>query len=62
MTPELDCKAVSRLISEGHDRALPPDQRERLRQHFAICQACRTVEEQMALLRLAMHRLGRDDS
>jgi predicted anti-sigma-YlaC factor YlaD len=62
MTPELDCKEVSRLISEGHDRALPPEQRERLRQHFVICQACRTVDEQMAFLRRAMQRLGRDDN
>jgi hypothetical protein len=50
------------LISEGHDRNLPPEQGERLRQHFVICQACRTVDEQMAFLRLAMQRLGRDDS
>lgn len=62
MTPELDCKEVSRLISEGHDRTLPPEQRERLRQHFVICQTCRTVDEQMAFLRLAMQRLGRDDN
>jgi hypothetical protein len=62
MTPELDCKEVSRLISEGHDRTLPPEQRKRLRQHFVICQTCRTVDEQMAFLRRAMQRLGRDDS
>lgn len=61
MTPELDCKEVSRWISEGLDRDLPPDERERLHQHFLICQACRTVDEQMSFLRRAMQRLGRDD-
>jgi hypothetical protein len=60
MTPELDCKEVSRLISEGHDRNLPPPERERLRQHFVICPTCRTVDEQMAFLRRAMQRLGQD--
>ncbi len=35
MTPELDCKEVSRLISEGLTASLPADERERLRQHFA---------------------------
>lgn len=62
MTPELDCQEVSRLISEGHDRTLPPLEGERLRQHFLICQTCRTVDEQMAFLRRAMQRLGRDES
>ena len=61
MTTELDCKEVSRWISEGHDRTLPPDEREQLRQHFVICRACRTVDEQMAFLRRAMQRLGRDE-
>jgi len=61
MTPELDCRQVSRLISEGHDRDLPAPVRERLRQHFVICQTCRTVDEQMAFLRRAMQRLGQDE-
>ena len=60
MSAELDCKKVSRLISEGQDRTLPPREAERLRQHFVICQTCRTVDEQMAFLRRAMQRLGRD--
>lgn len=61
MTDELDCKEVSRLISEGHDRSLPQPERERLRQHFLICETCRNVDEQMAFLRRAMQRLGRDE-
>jgi hypothetical protein len=61
MTPELDCKEVSRWISEGLDRDLPPPERERLHQHFLICQTCRNVDEQMSFLRRAMQRLGRDE-
>jgi predicted anti-sigma-YlaC factor YlaD len=61
MTPELDCKEVSRWISEGLDRDLPADERDRLHEHFLICQTCRTVDEQMSFLRRAMQRLGRDD-
>jgi len=61
MTDRLDCKAVSRLLSDGLDRELPATERARLRLHLAICEACRNVEEQMALLRRAMQRPGRSD-
>jgi hypothetical protein len=46
------------MISEGLDRTLPPQERERLRRHFVICQTCRNVDAQMAFLRRAMQRLG----
>jgi predicted anti-sigma-YlaC factor YlaD len=58
MTGDVDCKEVSRMISEGLDRTLPPQERERLRRHFVICQTCRNVDAQMAFLRRAMQRLG----
>jgi hypothetical protein len=54
MKVELDCKEVSRLISEGLDQAMPAPERARLRYHFVICQTCRTVEEQMKFLRRAV--------
>ena len=47
----LDCKEVSRLISEGLDQAMPAPERARLRYHFVICRTCRTVDEQMNLRR-----------
>ncbi len=61
MSAELNCKEVSRLISEGQDRTLPPGERARLRLHFVLCRTCRTVDEQMQFLRRAMRQLGKDE-
>jgi Putative zinc-finger len=60
MTTGLDCKEVSRLISEGLDKAMPEPERARLRYHFVICQTCRTVDEQMQFLRRAMREMDKD--
>jgi predicted anti-sigma-YlaC factor YlaD len=62
MTTDLDCKEVSRMISEGLDRTLSPQEGERLRWHFVICQTCRNVDLQMAFLRRAMQRLGQGEN
>ena len=56
----LDCKEVSRLISEGLDQALPAPERARLRYHFVICQTCRTVDEQMKFLRRAVKEMDKE--
>ena len=56
----LDCKEVSRLISEGLDAAMPAPERARLRYHFVICQTCRTVNEQMKFLRRAVKAMEKD--
>ncbi len=61
MNEKLDCKAVSRLISDGLDQTMEPRDRARLRLHFVICQTCRDVDAQMAFLRRAMRSLGRQD-
>jgi Putative zinc-finger len=61
MIDDLDCKTVSRLISEGQDKQLSPPERARLRLHFVICETCRDVEGQMNFLRQAMKRLGHDE-
>lgn len=61
MKLELDCKDVSRLISEGADKDLPPAQRAQMRLHFVICSTCRTVDEQMSFLRRAMRHMGQDE-
>lgn len=60
MTQALDCRAVSRLISQGLDDALPAPARARLRYHFVICRSCRRVKEQMEFLRVAVKRLDKD--
>jgi hypothetical protein len=56
----LDCKEVSRLISEGFDQAMPAPERARLRYHFVICQTCRTVDEQMKFLRRAVKEMDKE--
>jgi Putative zinc-finger len=61
MKTKLDCKDVSRLISDGQDQDLPAAERAQLRLHFVICQACRNVDEQMQFIRRAMKKLGNDD-
>lgn len=61
VTVELDCKTVSRMISDGLDEKLEPRARARLRYHFVLCKTCRDVDEQVRFLRQAIRRLGRDD-
>jgi predicted anti-sigma-YlaC factor YlaD len=61
MKTELDCKEVSRLISNGLDESLPAPERARLRLHFVICQTCRNVNEQMQFLRRAMRDMGKNE-
>jgi hypothetical protein len=56
----LDCKEVSRLISEGLDHDMPAPDRARLRYHFVICQTCRTVDEQMKFLRRAVKDMDKE--
>lgn len=62
MKVALDCKEVSRLISEGLDQDLAPADRARMRLHFVMCQTCRDVNEQMGFLRRAMRQLGREQT
>ena len=58
MRHELDCRQVARLISDGLDAQLEEPQRARLRLHFAACEACRKIDQQMAFLRLAVRQMG----
>jgi predicted anti-sigma-YlaC factor YlaD len=62
MKTDLDCKEVSRLLSNGLDKALPAPERARLRLHFVICETCRNVNEQMQFLRRAMRSMGKDEA
>lgn len=59
MTRELDCKEVSRLLSDGQDQQLPPSERARLRLHLVICTACRNLDAQFRFLREAMRKLDK---
>jgi predicted anti-sigma-YlaC factor YlaD len=63
----LDCKEVSRLLSDRLDRRLGLGERMRLRMHLAMCRACSRVEHQLEFLRSALSALrssrdGKDDS
>lgn len=58
MKPTLDCRTVSRLLSEGLDENLPAADRARLRLHFIVCEGCRNVRDQFAFLRKAIRALG----
>jgi len=53
----MTCKEVARLMSEGLDRELPPEQQALLRAHYAICRGCQSMRERMAFLRRAMARI-----
>lgn len=59
MTRKLDCKDVSRMISDGQDLTLPAAERARMRLHFVVCATCRNVNEQFDFLRRAMRGLDR---
>ena len=58
MTLEINCKDMSRLISEGQDRELAPAERARMQRHFVICETCRNVNDQFDFLSRAMRQLG----
>ena len=60
MKLKLDCKDVSRLISDGQDLTLPAAERARMRLHLVICETCRNVNAQFDFLRRAMRRIDWD--
>ncbi|MBC7942203.1 MAG: zf-HC2 domain-containing protein [Chitinophagaceae bacterium] len=60
MKLKLDCKAISRLLSDGMEDTLPAAERTRMQLHFVMCQSCRNVREQMDFLRRAMRQIDRD--
>ena len=53
----ITCKEVTRLVSEGLDKSLAPEEQARLKAHFAICRGCRSISERMAFLRRAMRKI-----
>jgi len=61
MKLDLDCKEVSRLISDGQDQQMDAAKRARMRLHFVLCATCRNVDEQMSFLRRAMRELDKPD-
>jgi predicted anti-sigma-YlaC factor YlaD len=59
----ITCKEVARMVSEGLDKKLPPEEQLRLRAHLAICRGCRSISDRMAFLRRAVRKIvDREDS
>lgn len=54
----LTCKDASHLISENQERLLSFRERWGLRMHLWMCVGCRRFQQQMVLLRRAMHKLA----
>lgn len=54
----LTCKDASHLISKAHERPLGLGERLGLRFHLWMCASCRHFERQIAVLRLAMQKMG----
>jgi Putative zinc-finger len=50
----LDCRALTKLLSQSQDDAPPLAIRARMRLHLMTCQACHNVDEQMRFVRKAM--------
>ena len=62
MTAEkLTCKEVARILSDGLDAEMQPNERARLRLHMVICEACRNVEQQFDLIRRLVRKSGPDE-
>ena len=59
MKLQLDCKDVSRLISDGQDLTLPAAEPARMRLHLVLCATCRNVSEQFDFLRRAMGQMDK---
>lgn len=53
----LNCKDTSRLIAKSQDRPLSIRERWGLKFHLMMCSSCRRFDHQMALIRLAMHKM-----
>jgi len=56
----LNCKAASRLVSEGQERYLSLWERLNLRLHLWMCVNCRRFEQQIIYLRKALPKLWAD--
>lgn len=55
------CREVTRLVSQGEDRALSFGERVALRAHLTVCRGCRNASEQVRFLRRAVRALAEAD-
>ena len=52
----LNCKEVTRLLSESQDRKLNMSEKMHLEMHLAMCKGCKNFRNQMGFLREACKR------
>ncbi|MGQ0511666.1 MAG: zf-HC2 domain-containing protein [Betaproteobacteria bacterium] len=51
---------MTRMVSQGEDRALSFGERVALRAHLAVCRGCRNASTQLRFLRRAARSLSED--
>lgn len=56
----LNCKEVTRLLSEAQDRKLSVSERLKLEMHLAMCRGCSNFRKQMDFLRAACRRYTKE--
>jgi Putative zinc-finger len=56
-TRQLNCDEATRLISAGLDREMTAPARANLHLHYAVCSACKRVEQQLQLMRQTLRGL-----
>ncbi len=54
------CEAITRMVSESHERRLSTGERVRKRLHFAICEWCARYEKQLSLMRAVARTAARE--
>lgn len=60
MKPMLDCRALTKKLSQSQDGAPPLATRVRMRLHLMTCQACRNIDTQMRFVRQAIQAVRVD--
>jgi predicted anti-sigma-YlaC factor YlaD len=58
----LDCRTLTKLLSQSQDDDLPLTVRSRMRLHLVSCEACRNLDEQLRFLRSVLSELKADRS
>lgn len=57
----LNCREVTRLLSEGYERKLTLRERMALKMHTVMCSGCTNYARHMEVLRKAARRLREGD-
>lgn len=58
----LNCKSVTRLVSEAQERPLNAREAIGLKVHLMMCSGCRNYSQQIAFLRQAMRAFAQGEN